>query len=294
MRFGNHACRPQVGAQPVHALAVCNVPESISLVVDLYKQRPSLMSAVHVRNRKGLPLFLGESVLHIFAVNKREAAFVETVQLAMRHLPLREAREFFRSVAHGVFFLQRPMVFFGGSALAYAIAFELEDAVRALLSTGLVGLNDRKSACPISGFLPIHAAVACGSNLMYDLLTMELPSQLRAQEDMLTLEGKHTEFRGLSCLQLAATLGDHETLMHLIKKQCEARWEWGPVIEYALDLDGIDSAGVGGNDIMELIGRAGANRATTSLLLDSFMNGFLHRLFCQKWRIFGRKCDIRW
>ena len=67
------------------------------------------------------------------------------------------------------------------------------------------------------------------------------------------------------------------------------RWIWGPVIEYSLDLEGIDSAGKGGGDIMELIVRAGANRATTSLLLDAFMNGFLHRLFCQKWTLFGRR-----
>ena len=35
--------------------------------------------------------------------------------------------------------------------------------------------------------------------------------------------------------------------------------------------------------------RAGANSSTTSMLLDTFMNGFLHRLFCQKWYLYGRR-----
>ena len=256
-------CEDQVGAQPVHALAVCNVPEAISLVVDLYRLRPQLMSRVHTSTRTGMPLFLGESVLHILAVNKREAELVQVVGLATRTLPLPDARALFGSVAAGVFFAQRPMLLFGGTALSYAVAFELAGAVHALLSTGLVSLNDRSQACPLSGFLPLHAAVACGSTSMYDLLTMELPYELRAREGLLTSKARHPEYHGLSCIQLAATLGDQDALQHLLKKQCEARWEWGPVIEYALDLDGIDSAGRGGNDIMELIARAGANRATT-------------------------------
>ena len=77
----------------------------------------------------------------------------------------------------------------------------------------------------------------------------------------------------LSCMQLAAQLGDHKMLRHMLRKQCNVNWVWGPVTSFSLDLNGIDSAGAGGGDIMELITRMGASKATTSMLLDSFMNG---------------------
>ena len=51
-------------------------------------------------------------------------------------------------------------------------------------------------------------------------------------------------------MQLAAMLGDHPTLRHLLRKQCEVEWLWGPIASYSLDLEGIDSAGMGGGDIM--------------------------------------------
>ena len=50
----------------------------------------------------------------------------------------------------------------------------------------------------------------------------------------------------------------------------------------AVNLLGVDSAGSGGGDVMELIGRIGATRATRELLLDSVMQGFIHQLFVEK------------
>jgi hypothetical protein len=66
-------------------------------------------------------------------------------------------------------------------------------------------------------------------------------------------------------------------------------WVWGPVTQFALDLKGIDSSGTGGGDIMELIVRIGARRRCCEMLLDSFMNGFIYKLYQIKWRRFGRK-----
>ena len=61
--------------------------------------------------------------------------------------------------------------------------------------------------------------------------------------------------------------------------------------QFALALHGIDSASSrGASDVMELIVRDDAQRRTTEMLLDSFMNGFLFSLYEQmKWRLFGRK-----
>ena len=63
----------------------------------------------------------------------------------------------------------------------------------------------------------------------------------------------------------------------------------GPVTSFLLDLEGIDSSGKGGGDIMELIVRDRANRKTTMMVLDSFMNGFIHQLYMKKWYKYGRR-----
>ena len=124
-----------------------------------------------------MPLFTGESALHIFAVNEREHAFVRMVKLAYDELSDEQAHLLFQSQAEGLFFTKKPMLFFGGSPCAaaglegccsclclcrfhqprgalitrlrrlqYAISFEMFDAVRELLSTGLVNLNDKAAA----------------------------------------------------------------------------------------------------------------------------------------------------
>ena len=54
-------------------------------------------------------------------------------------------------------------------------------------------------------------------------------------------------------------------LRHMLKKQCRVMWVWGPVTQFSLNLEGIDSARVGGGDIMELIARIGANPTTTTV-----------------------------
>jgi hypothetical protein len=97
----------------------------------------------------------------------------------------------------------------------------MPDAVRALLATGLVTLNSREHACRLSGFMPIHAVIANSLPDMYDLLTRELPPELRAVEESRTRKGKRLDLQlyNLSCLQLAAQLGDHRMLRHMLKKQ---------------------------------------------------------------------------
>ena len=105
-------------------------------------------------------------------------------------------------------------------------------------------------------------------------MTKEIPDELlRADERQLTSVGRMTSL-GLHCLttlQLTALLGDHATFKHILQKQCSILWVWGPVTQYSINLLGVDSAGSGGGDVMELIGRIDAKRETTELLLDEFM-----------------------
>jgi hypothetical protein len=130
---------------------------------------------------------------------------------------------------------------------------------------------------------------------------------------------------GLTPLQLAAKLGDHRMCAPLSTRarralpptpfrrarappedesaaarargarRCKVilsarlifNWRWGPLTSYRMELNEIDSVGVTGNDIMEIVASLDATDATRELLLDTFMQGFLHQLFLSKWRRFA-------
>ena len=76
---------------------------------------------------------------------------------------------------------------------------------------------------------------------------------------------------------------------HILRKQTAVLWVWGPVTQHSINLRGIDSAGDGGGDIMELVARIDAEKGTTELLLDDFMCGFMNKLFLEKWSKYGYK-----
>ena len=63
---------------------------------------------------------------------------------------------------------------------------------------------------------------------------------------------------------------------------------WGPLNSFRIDLGEIDSAGEGGNDLIELVADFRASKHTQSMLLDDFMQGFLFALVRQKWLQYTR------
>lgn len=396
------------GAYPTLALLVGNTDASLSVAWKLLQHRPRLLMQVHTKTSDGRDLYLGESCLHILCVNEREDLLCDVLALGQRALELDDFSDVVRAQAVGSFFEKPPMCFYGGTPLSYACCFRLERAVVRLLETGLVSLNDRRDACKITGFLPVHAVVANGLTGMYEWLTSlngALPAARGAAEDaphsavggrvrdaanilvrtsvrggggaasggdhpivmgssmigaadVRIVEhagdggggedhdvgddvgddgngvsasggsgggggGAHTTARrrwraraavgfqpraadtslktavrsrlgvllrlhSLNPLQLACQLGDHATFKHVLRKQSKVLWKWGPVRQYVISLSSIDSAGRGGSDVMELVAKVGAGRRTTEMLLDSCMQGFLHKLFQEKWRRFGR------
>ena len=161
----------EVGAFPIHALMVANTRESLDLSWKLFQARPSLLMQLHVKHRAGFPLFAGESNLHVAAVNNQEELLCLMLELAGTHLSRDELEMLLRSQSHGVFFDEMPARFYGGTALAYACCFELRSAVVRMLETGLVSLNDRRDACVVTGYLPLHAVTANGLKAMYEWLT---------------------------------------------------------------------------------------------------------------------------
>eukprot|EP00966_Prymnesium_polylepis_P046875 1086269-Prymnesium_polylepis.1 len=56
-------------------------------------------------------------------------------------------------------------------------------------------------------------------------------------------------------------------------------WAWGPETCDHLFLDEIDSVFKGGNQVMELVSRLDARESTKEMLLDDFVDGFIHKLF---------------
>ena len=95
---------------------------------------------------------------------------------------------------------------------------------------------------------------------------------------------------GLNPLQLACQIGDHRMFKHILGRSSKDKilWKWGPVTQHRIPLAWIDSARGQGGEVMELIGRFDAKELTQDMLLDEFMEGFLHQLFMDKWHAFGK------
>ena len=293
----------EVGAFPIHALVVGNTPEALELATEIFEAKPSLLTILHTTSRAGLPLFCGESTLHILCVNQREAMLVRLLALAQEKLGKSELDALLHSQANGIFFESQPMRIYGSTALSYACVFDMREAIESMLATGLVSLNSQRSRCKLTGFLPLHAVIANGRRSVFEWLTKQLPWEQRGDASLITSRGsiRGLSLQSLNAMQLAAKLGQSQMFMEILRQQCNVQWVWGPVTCYRINLTGIDSAGGGAGDIMELVGELGARRALTEMLLDTFMDGFLHKLFEQKmakfgWRIYfvRRMVDVAW
>ena len=261
----------EVGAFPIHALVVGNTPEALELATEIFEAKPSLLKILHTTSRAGLPLFFGESTLHILCVNQQEAMLVRLLALAQEKLRKSELEALLHSQANGVFFESQPMCIYGSTALSYACVFDMREAIEAMLGTSLVTLNDQHSRCKLTGFLPLHAVIANGRRSCYEWMTKQLPWELRADPALITSMGsiRGLSLQSLNAMQLAAKLGQSKMFMEILRQQCNVQWVWGPVTCYRINLIGIDSAGGGAGDIMELVGELSAGRAVTEMLRES-------------------------
>ena len=281
----------EVGALIMHAFVVGNTETSLELAAEIYRKVPKLVAQTHAMHRGGVPLFVGESSLHICCVNRRENLLCELLQIALDNLSRKEVAALLGSQASGIFFHESPMRWYGGTTLAYACCFGLRKAVHAMLTSGIVSFNDTTSSCKLTGMLPLHIVAANGHRSMYDWMTLDLPEVYRADTTVLARVGSLVSLGlyRLNPMQVAVRLGDHKMAKHLLRKQCSVLWKWGPITQYSISLSGVDSAGSGSGDVMELVGRFDAAKETTTLLLDSFLRGFIYQLFRQKWVKFGSR-----
>jgi hypothetical protein len=284
-----------VGASPVLGMLVANTAEAIEVVMAIFRALPKVLVEAH-----GPGPFLGENALHVLMVNRREKQLLELIDLASATFSRSMLRRLFCAQASGPFFNDPPMIYYGGTVVAYAVAFSMKKPFARILEhivdnpkmQRLLSLNDSAHhACKLSGFLPLHVCVANGLTEMYDfLLSFDgLPKQaqlklhhLRANPQALTARGRQCiELCSLSPLQLAVKMGNKRMFQHALKASCAIFWRWGPVTCYELDLSPIDSFNMGGNDVMELVGRLDASDGTKELLTEDFMQGFI-REHCKR------------
>ena len=285
--------RDWAGATPLHG-SVANSTASLQLALQVYRERPKLIGQYH-KAKHGV--FNGENGLHILCVNSREAELCECVELAAAALTSKELGGLFSGQAEGLFFQEPPMDFYGSTVVSYAVAFSLQAALRTMLRCskqyhamrGLIDFNDPRHACRLTGFMPVHVAVANSLTGMVNFL-LDLPGlsieydDMRARQDAFSACGKRSKYSLLNPLQVAAKLGDKKLVQYILRTQSKQQWVWGPVSSYHLDLHGIDSIGDTANDVMELVSRLDALDATKEMLLDEFMDGLLHRLFVEKYK----------
>jgi len=257
----------------------------------------------------------------VLVVNQRQRELSILIKLALESLTTEEVITMVSTQARGIFFDGVPMRFYGSTLLGYCAAFGLRAPIALLFSNEGVrrslNLSDPRLACSRTGFLPLHAAVANGRPDMFDYLIgriVPLDDECRhamrlGQAESMTddewsqryicLEDSAAEYHHrttltanaelslLTPLQLSAKLGDQRMARHILRDRLILNWKWGPITSYRMELTEIDSAGEHGNDLMEIVASLSANSRTQELLLDSFMQGFMHELFLSKWKRFA-------
>ena len=296
------------GAGVIHCLVLANSLDSLDLAMRLFHKRPTLLKCTHTGGRGELGgVFDGEGSLHILAVNKREEQFVELVKLARREFSDADFEELLLQRCTGSFF-NTNVPELGATPLAYAAAYSLSGVFEALFVTHdgmltptgceggmlspeqrnlllngeaprqIAGQDDRPGRKPAldashrgerHGYYPLHAAVACGTKAIYDMLVGKC--------DALSLDRDNcpkTAVGQLTPLQLAAKLGRKQMFKHILRKRSEEVWIWGDEAEYRIPVDEIDSAGSRGQaTVMELLVHPDSEKAAQEFLLDDFMNG---------------------
>ena len=288
------------GALPFLAILVANSDAALRMTTRILQARPELMPIGHAPGT----LYEGETLLHVLAVNRREDELCHLIELAVNKLDDAQLEALLTSQAVGAFFDDEPMKHYGGTALNYCIAFSLHRALVCMMLLSLqrpkmvdfVDPNSTHLACKSTGFLPVHVAVANDLTRMYDFIT-HLPGlpqlrHLRAERLQLSVSAPWGPTGQLAPLQLATFTGNHRMFQHIMRARAIVLFQWGPVTQYRVSLDGIDSIGLSDNDVMNLVARSDASSATRHMLGEELMLGFLHDLFIQKWNDFGRTTYI--
>eukprot|EP00327_Prymnesium_parvum_P049352 CAMPEP_0205889230 /NCGR_PEP_ID=MMETSP1083-20121108/20841_1 /ASSEMBLY_ACC=CAM_ASM_000430 /TAXON_ID=97485 /ORGANISM="Prymnesium parvum, Strain Texoma1" /LENGTH=943 /DNA_ID=CAMNT_0053253285 /DNA_START=20 /DNA_END=2853 /DNA_ORIENTATION=+ len=264
------------GAGLLHALLISSSREGDALVVKLCEELPHLLCNPYAEGN-----FRGEGPLHLVAVSGKSDLMMKILTVALQKLEHDQLQCLFSQTAEGAFFYQEPMSHFGGTPAAYLAVFGMLDAIKLLdsdISIRNFALNVR---CPVSGYMPVHAAVIASRKDIYDYLCDHCGCDEFAQVE----HSRVFDLEGLIPLQLACKFGIHTIFKHLLRRRAVKQWSWGPVTSYMLPMRGIDTEGIAGDQhVMELVAEITATHDAQMMLEYSFMNGFIYELFVMKWR----------
>jgi len=288
--------RDSSGATPTLGLLVANSEEATEVALEFYRNVPVTLLQQH---SVGSP-FAGEMAMHVLAVNQREDTLMAVIRLAHQNFDESQLRILYTTTAHGAFFSAEPMIFYGGTVLSYLVAFGMKkpltlilaQTLKSIAAANVIDLNSTSLTCPFTGFFPQHVAVANGLTQMFayleDLASIAELEHLRADTALRSQRGRCREFCGMTPLQLATMLGDKRVTEFILQRKAKVLWKWGPITQYVVSLDGIDSLDSGSVPMLDMIRRPGARRTTQEMILDDFFDGLIFNVFQEKWRLFGR------
>ena len=243
------------GACSVLGMLVANSKAAIDCCMAVYRCWPDMIAVPHLPG-----FFVGENAFHVLAVNSQEDALCELIQMAYDHLDRERIRDAFTSQALGLFFTGPPMNQYGGSPIGYAARSACARAIALYLSLsqtdkvrGFINLNDREQFCVFSGFSPMHAVVATATRACTtswwtcpswgSRTTASRPT--RAQERRRDGRGLRARVRRRPHAAAARVRSSATTRCSSTSSTADLLgilWKWGPVTQFQIDLDGIDSA----------------------------------------------------
>eukprot|EP00966_Prymnesium_polylepis_P125841 2909890-Prymnesium_polylepis.1 len=257
-----------LGARLLHALLLANTPESSELFLHLADAHPHLLLGTSETGE-----YAGQGALHIIAVNRDANMLQRTLAIAKAKPDAVQMIDLLSQATTGTFFQRPPMRFFGGTAFAFIGTFGMLHVLDEFVEDPQLRDTLHTIPCPISGYLPLHAATVLGQKPSFNLLC-----------DTFGADEFGVDEQGLTPLKLAAKLGLHAMFRHVLGRRAVVVWRWGPVTSYMLPLAGIDTEGKFGMDtVMEIMAEEDARETTQKMLLDSFMKGFIFQLFEAKW-----------
>ena len=152
-----------VGAMPFHSLLLSNSEAAMDCILALANVRPALLCQQHLP-----PIFTGENALHILIVNGREKMLLKLLNIVTASFTSDQLKHLFTAQANGLFFKNKPQVYFGSTPLAYAACFGMKRIIQCmLLGTTYFRLSECVSAvsdqkAPIDAALT-HAALIDGA-----------------------------------------------------------------------------------------------------------------------------------
>ncbi|XP_029473232.1 transient receptor potential cation channel subfamily V member 6-like [Rhinatrema bivittatum] len=254
------------GESILHTAALYNNQESFMILLDAY---PFL-----INKPMDCDMYKGETALHIAIVNQNAAMVKE---LLARKADTENSR------ATGQFFApgNKGHCYYGEYALSFAACIGNEEVVQLLVESGAPLHSQDTQGNTVLHMLVLHPNkyMACK---MYDYLLSLVP-----KEKILHLESIKNK-QDFTPLKLAAHEGNIVMFQHLMKKQQQAFWTFGPATTTLYDLTGIDTWN-DRNSVLDIICNSKKNEAR-NLLEVTPVKELLH----YKWTHYGYKYFLFW